>query len=65
MKNIPDNQQKEPTISYETKQPEQPSFFRRVFNYFKSVINSYFGTKEEAHPPQPQQSNLIQKQKQS
>ena len=54
MKNIPNNQQKEPTISYETKQPEPPSFFRRVFNYFKSVINSYFGTKEEAQPPQPQ-----------
>ncbi|ASX28543.1 hypothetical protein BA173_02295 [Rickettsia sp. MEAM1 (Bemisia tabaci)] len=54
MKNIPDNTKKEPTISYETKQPEQPSFFRRVFNYFKSVITSYFGTKEEAQPPQQQ-----------
>nr|WP_231289249.1 hypothetical protein [Rickettsia bellii] len=54
MKNIPDNQQKESTISYETKQPEQPSFFRRVFNYFKSVITSYLGKKEEAQPPQPQ-----------
>lgn len=53
MKNIPDPQ-KETTISYETKQPEQPGFFRRVFNYFKSVITSYLGKKEETQAFQPQ-----------
>ncbi|XVN40781.1 MAG: hypothetical protein RCO49_08505 [Rickettsia endosymbiont of Argas persicus] len=34
-------------------QPEQPSFFRRIFNYFKDTIKAIFGKKEETPIPQP------------
>ncbi len=54
MKNMPDGTQKEPIISYEPKEPEQQGFFRKVLNYFKSVITSFLGKKEESQAFQPQ-----------
>lgn len=55
MKNILDNTPKKQTKSHEhlkETQPEQLGFFRRVWSYFKNIVNDLFGTKEETLPPQ-------------
>jgi len=50
-----DDPEKQKTTPYEPlkeNQPERSGFFRRIFNYFKDIITSFLGKKEETQLPQ-------------
>lgn len=71
IKNGPEDIQKEQATSYEPpkeNQPESQGFFRRVFNYFKDIVTSFFGKKEEPQTlvtPTPQPKPTVTQEPQA